>query len=45
MIGVTGSVVSDIEDLVVAKVIPGLGKDMPTVKVNKNNTKRDIFSP
>ena len=35
VIGVTGSVVSDIEDLVVAKVIPGLGKDMPTVKVNK----------
>ena len=33
MVGITGAVVTDIEDLVVATVIPGLGKDMPTVQV------------
>ena len=33
VIGITGAVVSDIEDLVVATVIPGLGKDMATVEV------------
>ena len=35
VIGITGAVVSDIEDLVVATVIPGLGKDMATVQVKK----------
>ena len=33
VVGITGAVVTDIEDLVVATVIPGLGKDMPTVEV------------
>ena len=33
VVGITGAVVTDIEDLVVATVIPGLGKDMPTVQV------------
>ena len=36
VIGITGAVVSDIEDLVVATVIPGLGKDVATVQVKKN---------
>ena len=35
VVGITGSVVSDIEDLVVATVIPGLGKDMDTVQVKQ----------
>ena len=35
VVGITGAVVSDIEDLVVATVIPGLGKDMATVQVKK----------
>ena len=33
VVGITGAAVTDIEDLVVATVIPGLGKDMPTVQV------------
>ena len=33
VVGITGAVVTDIEDLVVATVIPGLGKDMATVQV------------
>ena len=36
VVGITGSTVNDIEDLVVATVIPGLGKDMPTVEVNES---------
>ena len=39
VIGITGAVVSDIEDLVVATVIPGLGKDMATVQVKKKPKK------
>ena len=36
VVGITGTIVSDIEDLVVATVIPGLGKDMDTVQVKKD---------
>ena len=39
VVGITGSTVNDIEDLVVATVIPGLGKDMPTVEVNESPQK------
>ena len=35
VVGITGAVVTDIEDLVVATVIPGLGKDMATVQVKR----------
>ena len=38
VVGITGAVVTDIEDLVVATVIPGLGKDMATVQVNISPT-------
>ena len=33
VVGISGMVASDIDDLVVATVIPGLGKDMADVQV------------
>ena len=33
VVGISGMVASDIDDLVVASVIPGLGKDMADVQV------------